>query len=174
MSFRCARDSVFHDCQATALLALGRVLATFNFKEFRLGVSVEALLEAVDLGFDAIKIVDPTERKWDLDPIPPVVLMEADDDFRWGFKCGLWLRAIANIPAIEIRIGYPPLSEGSLRKAEFVNATCRQYILKSVKDYPDEEMKEIRTSFWSAETNTESQPWMTLGLFGESVEKMLW
>ena len=86
----------------------------------------------------------------------------ARDGMLWGFKAGMLLRglAAAELAADAGRITIDRRTRGYIRQ---LRAAATDYIHTST--IPRGRSLEILTSYRSGETNSESQPWMVLGLF---------
>ena len=104
---------------------------------------------------------------WMFDVIPRVVLEDEEDDLRWGFKCGLVLRAISVTKVVRERfpMGWTAAFDEQL---EWLKEECIRYIRVSMVNITAG--IEVKTSYDSAETNTESQPWAAIGLHADQVE----
>lgn len=85
----------------------------------------------------------------------------------WNFKAGLTLRllgALRNSPNSSLR----SLALRHGERLERLETILRGQIVKSVTQRGDS--VEIRTAVSSGETNSETQPWVMLGLFGHPAD----
>jgi hypothetical protein len=85
----------------------------------------------------------------------------------WNFKAGMTLRffgALRNSPNPALR----SLAAGNGERIERLEMTLRQQIAASTTRREDG--VEIRTAISSGETNSETQPWVMLGLFGHPAD----
>jgi hypothetical protein len=160
--FRCCGTSSDLDSQAAMILSLAR--AALLFDDPRLGPAI------VD-GINAIRM-----NRWQAVEGRPIVARGDDqifipvdpnnprgrDGILWGFKAGVLLRglAAAEFAADSGRIA---IDHHTRWYIERLRAAATDYIDTST--IPRGRSLEILTSYRSGETNSESQPWMVLGLF---------
>lgn len=81
----------------------------------------------------------------------------------WNFKAGLTLRFFAALRAAAAP-ELAAIADANKERIELLEMVIRRQLTKSLTVHPDG--LEFRTSSLSAETNSESQPWITLGLLG--------
>jgi hypothetical protein len=161
-NFRCMDADSYLDCQGAIILSLGR--AALLLDDPRLGRAV------VD-GINAVKM-----NRWQvLEGRPSVVrgddhiFMEVSpskpgeqDGMLWGFKAGMLLRGLA-AAELAADVGRIAIDRHTRWYVQHLKAAATDYIHTST--IPRGRSLEILTSFRSSETNSESQPWMVLGLF---------
>lgn len=151
----------FLDCHTSCLLALARALPHGDAqgaigRALHEGVlGIRLYTGSVDLGrghletYDGLAVVDTPERGH-----------HADTSF-WNFKTGLALRALHAVDRA---------TQAGLLSADWRQKQRIRLRLELAHDLLDTsvtwhgEMLEVRTSWWSGETNSETQPWVALGL----------
>ena len=79
----------------------------------------------------------------------------------WNFKMGLLLRALHAVQRADAS-GALPLDEAVRDRTGFLIGLARRIIGQSTRDHGD--TLEVLTSHRSGETNSETQPWVSLGL----------
>jgi hypothetical protein len=160
--FRCNGADSYLDCQGAIILALSR--AALVLDEPRLGSAVIA-------GVNAVKM----ERWRALEDSPIVVRGDSKlfinvspsragerDGMLWGFKAGLLLRGLA-AAELAADAGKLDIDQHTRWYMRELAAAATDYLNTST--VPRGKSLEILTSYRSGETNSESQPWMLLGLF---------
>lgn len=170
--YRCVGDQEWTavDCQASAHLLFGRLLATFPF-----GASLSPHLQRCSIAAAAVKTGGPMyvyqRQEWG----PQYTLKHhTEASFTWGFQGGLLSRGInavrVGLARFATQCPLPPsLIDSSLSQLE---SMIYNYTLRSTTLHENGRLREIRTSIFSAETNTESQPWISMGLHGSVVERV--
>ena len=162
------------DCQASAHLLFGRILTTFPF-----GVSSSPYLQLCRVASAAVHAGAPLYRNTSQQWGPQFNLEHGGQEagFTWGFTGGILARAIN---AVRLGSGRYRECQGvsdwvspekQLTFAELERAIYN-YSDASTTIHDGGALKEIRTSVFSAETNTESQPWIAMGLHGALVEEL--
>ena len=160
--FRCCGTSSDLDSQAAMILSLAR--AALLLDDPRLGPAI------VD-GIDAIRM-----NRWEAVEGRPIVARGDDqifipvdphnprgrDGILWGFKAGVLLRGLA-AAEFAANSGRIAIDHHTRWYIERLRAAATDYINSST--VPRGRSLEILTSYRSGETNSESQPWMVLGLF---------
>jgi hypothetical protein len=153
--------AVFVDGQSASLLALTQAARCIS--DPRLALAIDRGLAGYCLETASIQLGD-TKRKVD------VLATSVDMDGRlhtenayWNFNVGLALRffaALRNSPD-------PALQDIAFRhrdRTELFEAVLHWQLKKCITERDD--CIEIRTAEFSAETNSETQPWVMLGLLG--------
>jgi hypothetical protein len=85
----------------------------------------------------------------------------------WNYKAGLTLRSLSALRSSP----HPALQSIAARHAERIaqfESILRRQIASSISQ--PEDGLEIRTAVCSGETNSETQPWVMLGLFGHPAD----
>lgn len=149
------------DSQCAALLAMGRMACAPG--------ADSRLSPAIARGLAALRIATPTASSYGNDPLdhPTIVIgrSQGDDDLVdtgfWTYKLGLGLRAFHTVAqGVAARmIALPPAICAHLKQLE---GTARDALLHAAEARGD--VIEVRTSFNAGETNSETQPWVALGL----------
>ncbi len=148
----------FVDCQSAALLAL--TLAAQHIDDPRFAAAIDRGLQSYCLEtcrFDG-GIVDTVAALM----VDREGVRRTENGF-WNFKVGLTLRffaALRNANEPQLRAVAARHSE----RMELLETIMRRQLERSMTQYPDG--VEIRCSALSGETNSESQPWIMLGLIG--------
>jgi len=153
--------AAFVDCHSAALLALTQAVRYIDDPR---------LVETLERGLGSYSVESYNVGPGSQYPIDTVSTHMVDrrgtrrtQNAFWNFKAGLTLRffdALRNSPN-------PSLRSVALRhgeRMERLEMILRQQIESSIT--PRENGIEIRTAVSSAETNSETQPWVMLGLFG--------
>ena len=157
--------AAFVDCHSAALLALAqavryvedprlvetleRGLASYSVESYTLAAGSECRMDTV-----STHMVDRLGTR------------RTQNAF-WNFKAGLTLRflsALRNSPNPSLRSIAAVHSE----KLERMEMILRQQIVRSITQREDG--IEIRTAVSAGETNSETQPWVMLGLFGHPAD----
>jgi hypothetical protein len=157
--------AAFVDCHSAALLALTQAVRYIDDPR---------LVETLERGLGSYSIESCGVGPGSQYPIETVSTHMVDrrgtrrtQNAFWNFKAGLTLRlfdALRNSPN-------PSLRSVALRhgeRMERLEMILRQQIERSIT--PRENGIEIRTSVSSGETNSETQPWVMLGLFGHPAD----
>ncbi|MBD8548159.1 hypothetical protein [Sphingomonas sp. CFBP 8760] len=152
------------DSQCAALLALGRMAYAPE--------AAAALSPAIARGLAALRISIPTGSSYGNDPLdhPTIVIgrHRQDDDLIdtgfWTYKLGLALRAF-HIIAHGAEIGVINLPTPLRAHLADLDRTAREALLYAAECRND--VIEVRTSFNAGETNSETQPWVALGLVSD-------
>jgi len=152
------------DSQCAALLALGRMAHAPEV--------AAALSPAIARGLAALRISIPTGSSYGNDPLdhPTIVIgrHHGDDDLIdtgfWTYKLGLALRAF-HIIAHGVAIGAIDLPKPLQAHLANLDRTAREALLYATECRDD--VIEVRTSFNAGETNSETQPWVALGLVSD-------
>jgi hypothetical protein len=151
---------VFVDCHSAALLALTRA-ATY--------IDDPRLLMAIDRGL-AIFAIETTNINWEgnLRKIDVVSVDWVNDaDVRhtntgfWTYHAGLMLRFFAALRASP-NAALQAIAASHRERIELFEIMIRRSLSKSFTRYDD--MIELRSSIFSGETNSETQPWAAIGL----------
>lgn len=150
------------DCHAPCLLALVRASTVLETDEW---------LEAIDRGLAAFCL--DTQKFFFLgDQKIDVVCVDFQDsrghrhrlETFWNFKSGLCLQLFGALRASP-HAGVQAVWEKNRLRIELLEIFMRARIDRSLRRHDDG--VEILTSVLSAETNSETQPWVALGLVGE-------
>lgn len=162
-AFRCSAVDVYLDCHAAMLLAIARATAWLEDERYKSSVirGLHAIRSAVwefrsestvveSRGDAAFVFINPGQRNDSL------------DGALWGFKGGLILRAVH---AIEYagKTGRLQLNSYDRRHLAQLDRFTTMYLDASTMPRPGLGL-EVKTSFRSGETNSETQPWTLLGL----------
>ena len=149
------------DSQCAALLVLARMACA--------PAALAEVSSAITRGLAALRIATPAESTYGNDPLdhPTIVIgRDRDDDELidtgfWTYKLGLALRAFHLIKygVTSGRIDLPAQLRVHL---EQLDRTARDALLYAAECRDD--VIEVRTSFNAGETNSETQPWVALGL----------
>ena len=151
------------DCHATCLLALVRGTTALDTPEW---------LDAIDRGLaafclDTQEIFFVSHQKIDIvavDYTDPNGKHHRLETF-WNFKSGLCLQLLGALRATA-HAGLRAVWDKHRERIEMLELIMRARIEKSLRTHADG--IEILTSMLSAETNSETQPWVALGLIGET------
>ena len=162
--FRCCGAGSDLDSQAAMILSLAR--AALLLDDPRLGPAIVDGINAVKMksyswqALEGHTIVVRGDGEISIATSPNQ--SGARDGILWGFKAGMLLRglAAAELAADAGRIAMDRRTRGYIRQ---LRAAATDYIHTST--IPRGRSLEILTSYRSGETNSESQPWMLLGLF---------
>jgi len=159
---RCDANNSHLDCHAAGLLALAR--AAIILKDPRLAPMIAEGVRFIRTGEPVaeeasarVKFEDDGSLWVPVNAGAPKPL----DGTLWIFKAGLTLRAME---AIELAVKHGALPNDPLLLADVdrVRRAAQRQILLAVRSRGDE--KEFLTSFRSGETNSETQPWVSLGV----------
>jgi hypothetical protein len=149
------------DCHSAAILALIRAAEC---------IGGEPLAEAIDRGLEAYCLVTAAAEAGPRSPFDGIGATLIDqagarhtETAFWNFKIGLTMRAFAALqhtadPALQ------RLAARHREQLELYDAIMRRQVQRSLKRH--REAVEITTCVYAAETNSETQPWVTLGLVG--------
>jgi hypothetical protein len=153
--------AAFVDCHSAALLALTHAVRHLDDPR---------LVQTLERGLASYSVESCTETaalQWQIDTVSTHLVdrlgTRRTQNAFWNFKAGLTLRffdALRNSPN-------PSLRSVALRHGERMgrlDMILRQQIARSITQRDDG--VEIRTAVSSTETNSETQPWVMLGLFG--------
>lgn len=153
--------AAFVDCDSAALLALTHAARY---------VDDSRLVETLERGLASYFVESCTigaGSQYQLDTVSTQMVdrrgTRRTQNAFWNFKAGLTLRffdALRNSPNPSLR----SLALGHGERMERLDMILRQQIERSI--IPRENGIEIRTAVSSGETNSETQPWVMLGLFG--------
>jgi SAM-dependent methyltransferase len=148
------------DCQVSALLALARA-AFWGDPDRRISAAMRRALRAIS---PACAYSDPGgQNAFFYDSLlfrKEVGATTLDTGF-WSFKCGLALRAFNAVLQMQ-RLGFLFLDQDTLNHLEVLNAIARLALKPSMQWEAGK--LEALTSQKSTETNSETQPWVALGL----------
>lgn len=161
MGLRTSRD-IHLDCHAAALLALAHAMPWLQDPR---------IAEAIDRGLNALALVTGTiEWLGETKKVDTVGIRWTDDAGRervshafWNFHAGLLLRLFRALD----QTAEPRLKAIRARHAErlaVIEPLLRSQIALATRQHADG--TEIRCSWLSGETNSETQPWVVLGLTG--------
>jgi len=155
------RDTAYFDCQSAALLALTRAAGIIDDPAF--SAAVERGLTAFALTTCAIDL--PVPRKIDTVAVELPGGRTAGQHHTgfWNFKAGLALRFFATLrdsPTASLQA----IAARHVDRVELFEAMLRRQLARSMIER--DQGVEIRTSVFSGETNSETQPWAMLGLVG--------
>jgi hypothetical protein len=155
--------AAFVDCHSAALLALAQAVRY---------VDDSRLVETLERGLASYSVescIVDAGSQYQLDTVSTQMIdrlgKRRTQNAFWNFKAGLTLRlfeALRNSPN-------PSLRSVALRhgdRMERLDTILRQQIERSITLRDDG--IEIRTAVSSGETNSETQPWVMLGLFGHT------
>jgi hypothetical protein len=158
-SFLMRKDSprvAYVDCHSASLLALTH--ASRFIDDARLAA-------AIDRGLNSYGLETCRMGGGIIDTLCALMIdgegVRRTENAFWNFKAGLTLRFFAGLRQAE----NPLLRDIAARhheRMDFLETVLRRQLQQSVKMHDDG--TEIRCSVLSAETNSESQPWITLGL----------
>lgn len=151
------------DCQAAALLAICRV-SPWRCGDLRYPGAIRRGLRGISL---CSAHADPNGQTSFLHTSLKVsdrIDSPQYDTAFWNFKLGLSLRAFAAIK-IGLERGFLTLDQNTRNHLDALDSVARIAITPSIKNHG--ESVEILTSHLSTETNSETQPWVALGLFPE-------
>jgi hypothetical protein len=149
------------DCQSAALLALTQ--AARYLDDPRLAAVIERGLASY--GVETCTV--PGDRPYDIDTVSTSMVdrlgTRRSENAFWNFKAGMTLRLLAALRSSP----NPSLRTVVARhgaRLDSLNTILRRQVEKSITH--GEEVIEIRTAVAAGETNSETQPWVMLGLFG--------
>jgi hypothetical protein len=149
------------DCHSAALLAL--VQAARYLDDRRLVAAIERGIASYSVESCAVAAGDPYE----IDTVSASMVdrlgRRRTENAFWNFKAGMTLRFFAALR----RSSHPSLRSIVARyreRMELLEAVLRHQIERSITQA--EGTIEIRTAISAGETNSETQPWVMLGLFG--------
>lgn len=149
----------FLDCQGAALLALCRA-ALHGDPEGRLAAAAREVMAAIRLG---TVVVAPAPGE---SVLCDTLLVRRhgegpEDTGYWNFKLGVVLRALRMLAFADAR-GVVPLSALERSRLALLDEVCVRLIADSTRDRGG--MIEVLTCQRAGETNSETQPWVILGL----------
>ena len=148
------------DCHTASLLAFARAA--------HWGDRDRVLSEAIQRGLRAISAIR-TDREPSGNVVPPYDTLLVRDDIShskedsgfWNFKLGLSLRAFNAIRRMQ-ELGKLSLDQASLDQLDTLDKAARAALQSSMRPVGD--TIEVLTCHRSTETNSETQPWVALGL----------
>ena len=161
-NFRCNAADSYLDCQGAIILALAR--ASLALDDARLGPAIVDGVNALKMNrwqaMESSSVVARGDGEISMNVSPR--RGSERDGILWGFKAGLLLRglAAAEFAADAGRIAIDQHTRWYMNE---LMAAATDYIHTSTLSRGDS--LEILTSYRSGETNSESQPWMLLGLY---------
>ena len=158
----------FLDCHGAGMLALSYIFVTYDVLPYKM--TRDEVKKRLKRSIDGVKydlhaeVVDKTEQV----QLKVVVSAENNDDgLEWNYKSSLLLRSL-HLLELAAHDG-AQLDYRTMDKA----FSLRHYVFgllehsKNVTSSNGTLYHEFKTSFRSAETNSETQPWCMLGYFGE-------
>jgi hypothetical protein len=157
-----ANSPVYVDCHSAALLALTH--AASHLDDPRLAATIDRGLEIFTLATDAI-LFERKLHKADLVALSWVDaegVRQSNHSF-WNYQAGLTLRffrALRMSPVEALQKVFMRHQE----RIDLLESILRRQISKSTYSHADG--VEVRSSILSGETNSETQPWVLLGLLG--------
>ncbi|MBP0492358.1 hypothetical protein [Roseomonas indoligenes] len=147
------------DCHAAAVLALARAATALD--DPRIAPALDRALGTYALGTHAVDLGGPVKQ----DGVVIDVHDEAGNRHThgsfWNYSAGLSLRGFAALR----RSSRPELREVVARhkdRVELFETLMRRQVARSIRERGD--ALEIRTSVPSAESNSETQPWVAMGI----------
>ncbi len=152
------------DSQAAALLALARIACS--------DTAGPHVVAAIERGVKALRTGTPMSDSYGNDPLNHdtiVISRQRDDDEHvdtgfWTYKLGLVLRALATIDH-GIMTGRIAISAATHTHIDRLRSTAQKALAHATVCRDD--TIEVRTSYNAGETNSETQPWVALGLIPE-------
>jgi len=148
------------DCQVSALLALARA-AYWGDQDRQISGAIRRALRAISLSCAYSDPGGQTAFLHDTMLIRNAVGGTAQDTGFWNFKLGLALRAFNAIRQIQ-GLGSLFLDQHTLNHLEMLDVFARLALKPSMRW--EDGMLEVLTSQKAGETNSETQPWVALGL----------
>jgi hypothetical protein len=149
------------DCQSAALLALTQ--AARYLDDPRLAAAIERGLASYCVETCAVVAGGPDE----IDTVSTSMVdrfgTRRSENAFWNFKAGMTLRFLAALRSSPNPSLRAMVARHRARMASF-DTILRQQLERSITH--GEEVIEIRTAVAAGETNSETQPWVMLGLFG--------
>jgi hypothetical protein len=149
------------DCQSAALLALTQ--AARYLDDPRLAAVIERGLASYGVETCAVS----PDRSHDIDTVSTSMVdrlgTRRSENAFWNFKAGMTLRflaALRNSPNPSLRA----MVARRGARMDLFDTILRRQLERSITY--GEEVMEIRTAVGAGETNSETQPWVMLGLFG--------
>jgi hypothetical protein len=149
------------DCHSAALLALTQAARYLN--DPRLAAAIERGLASYCVETCAVAAGSPDQ----IDTVSTNVVdrlgTRHTENAFWNFKAGMTLRFFAALRASP----HPPLRSIAARYGERMDlfeTVLRRQVERSITQREDS--IEVRTAISAGETNSETQPWVMLGLFG--------
>ena len=155
------RDTAYFDCQSAALLALTRAAAIIEDPAFL--AAIERGLAAYALATCAVDLPEPRKIDTVAIELPGGRTAGQHHTGFWNFKAGLALRFFAALRGAPIA-SLQAIAARHADRLELFEAMLRRQLGRSIADR--DQGVEIRTSVFSGETNSETQPWAVLGLVG--------
>jgi hypothetical protein len=157
--------TAFVDCHSAALLALTQAIRYLD--DARLVQTIDRGLASFSV--ESCSLVPGSQSRIDTvstHMIDRLGTRRTENAF-WNFKAGLTLRFLAALRSSP----HPALQSITTRHRERIarlEMILRQQIASSITQ--QEDGLEIRTAVSSGETNSETQPWVMLGLFGHPAD----
>ncbi|MCR0980513.1 hypothetical protein [Roseomonas populi] len=155
-------EPAYLDCHAAAVLALARAASAID--DPRIAPALDHALSAFAIGTHAVDLGGPVKQDG-------VVVDVADEKGNrhthgsfWNYSAGLSLRGFAVLR----RSPKPEIREVLARhgdRIELFETLMRRQVARSIR--PREEALEIRTSVPSGESNSETQPWVAMGIIDD-------
>jgi hypothetical protein len=149
------------DCHSAALLALTQ--AARYFDNPRLVAAIERGLASYCVETCTVTAADPYEMDTVSTSMVNRLGTRRTENALWNFKVGMTLRFFAALR----RSPHPALQSIAARyraRMDLFEIVLRSQLERSITQA--EESIEIRTAVSAGETNSETQPWVMLGLFG--------
>jgi hypothetical protein len=153
--------SAFVDGHSSSLLALTQ--AARYLPDPRLAAAIDRGLAGFCIETTSIDLGRPVKIDVVSTSIGDAHGNRHNENSYWNFNVGLALRlfaALRNSPRAELR----QIAERHRERMELFELVMRHQLMRSITERGDS--IEIRTSIYSAETNSETQPWVMLGLLG--------
>ena len=149
------------DCHSAALLALTQAARYLDNPRF---------VAAIERGLANYRVetsIDAAGRPYEIETLSTIMVdrfgVRRTENTFWNFKVGMTLRffaALRNSPNPALRSVVAQDGE----RIELFDIVLRRQLEKSITQREDS--IEIRTAVSATETNSETQPWVMLGLFG--------
>jgi hypothetical protein len=151
------------DCHAAALLALTRALPVIG--DPSLAASIQRGLAALEVGTVPYDFGGRKKFETVLVNFPTADGGRSPCHTYWNFKAGLTLRSLN---AVEARrtLEIAEVADQQRDRLSLLKAFLRQQIILSLRERG--EALEILTSYLSGEGNSETQPWVALGLVADA------
>ena len=162
------------DCHCSALLALARA-AYWGDPEQRISGAIRRGLRAIQVATADGTQVGAPDLKYDTLLIRKKASGELEDTGFWNYKLGLALRAFKAVRLVQ-DLGFLTLDQDTLDYLTRLMDRAMEALRSSLR-FEDDTL-EVLTSRRSGETNSETQPWVALGIvpaieyevFGKSLE----
>ena len=149
------------DCHSAALLALTQ--AARHLDDPRLAAAIERGLASYSVETCIIAAGHPDKLDTVSTSLVDRLGTRRTENAFWNFKAGMTLRFFAALRASP----HPPLRSIAARYGERMDlfeTVLRHQVERSITQREDS--IEVRTAISAGETNSETQPWVMLGLFG--------